>query len=172
MLVQVGSGNWKLTIAERKRILLDNIFGVDIDSQAVETTKLSLLLKVLEGETQQSLQPVLRLFHERALPDLGNNIKCGNSLIGPDFYQQQQMSLLDDEERYRINVFDWHAEFPDIFKAGGFDAVIGNPPYVRQESLSGFKAYFEAHYEAFNGVADLFTYFMEKAAKLLSPGGR
>jgi hypothetical protein len=172
VLVQVGPGNWKLTIAERKRILLDNIFGVDIDSQAVETTKLSLLLKVLEGETQQSLQPVLRLFHERALPDLGDNIKCGNSLVGPDFYQQQQMPLLDDEERYRINVFDWHAEFPQIFKAGGFDAIIGNPPYVRQESLSDFKAYFETHYEAFDGVADLFAYFMERAAKLLSPGGR
>jgi hypothetical protein len=172
VLVQVGPGNWKLTIAERKRILLDNIFGVDIDNQAVETTKLSLLLKVLEGETQQSLQPVLRLFHERALPDLGDNIKCGNSLVGPDFYQQQQMALLDDEERYRVNVFDWAAEFPDIFKAGGFDAVIGNPPYVRQESLSDFKAYFETHYEASDGVADLFAYFMEKAAKLLSPGGR
>src|SRR5205809_1657637 len=106
-LVQAAGGTWKLTIAERKRILLDNIYGVDIDAQAVETTKLSLLLKVLEGETQQSLQPVLRMFQERALPDLGENIKCGNSLIGPDFYQQQQMTLLDDEERYRINVFDW-----------------------------------------------------------------
>ena len=222
VLVQVGAGNWKLTIAERKRILLDNIFGVDIDSQAVETTKLSLLLKVLEGENQQTLQPVLRLFRERALPDLGDNIKCGNSLIGPDFYEQRQLSLLGDEERYRINVFDWHAEFPQIFRRrtfsgelretpaapsdytmpgvplhgsysykrerpqkgapplppseseweGGFDAVIGNPPYVRQESLSDLKAYFETHYEAFDGVADLFAYFMEKAVKLLSPGGR
>jgi hypothetical protein len=77
-LVQAAGGSWKLTIAERKRILLDNIYGVDIDAQAVETTKLSLLLKVLEGETQQSLQPVLRMFQERALPDLGENIKCGN----------------------------------------------------------------------------------------------
>ena len=116
VLVQVGPRNWKLTIAERKRILLDNIYGVDIDAQAVETTKLSLLLKVLEGETQQSLQPILRLFHERALPDLGDNIKCGNSLIGPDFYQQQQMALLDEEERYRVNVFDWQAEFPHILQ--------------------------------------------------------
>src|SRR5207249_2066215 len=113
-LVQT-SGGWRLTIAERKRILLDNIYGVDIDAQAVETTKLSLLLKVLEGETQQSLQPVLRMFQERALPDLGDNIKCGNSLIGPDFYQQQQMTLLDEEERYRINVFDWQKEFPQVF---------------------------------------------------------
>src|SRR5205809_4419665 len=115
VLVQT-SGGWRLTIAERKRILLDNIYGVDIDAQAVETTKLSLLLKVLEGETQQSLQPVLRMFQARALPDLGANIRCGNSLIGPDFYQRQQMALFDEEERYRINVFDWQAEFPNIFR--------------------------------------------------------
>jgi len=119
VLVQT-SGGWRLTIAERKRILLDNIYGVDIDTQAVETTKLSLLLKVLEGETQQSLQPVMRMFQERALPDLGENIKCGNSLIGPDFYQQQQMALFDEEERYRINVFDWPvfknaSTYPAIF---------------------------------------------------------
>jgi hypothetical protein len=168
VLVQSSGGGWKLAIAERKRILLDNIFGVDIDAQAVETTKLSLLLKVLEGETSQSLQP--ELLHERALPDLGDNIKCGNSLIGPDFYQQE-LTLLEDDQRYRINVFDWQAEFSETFKAGGFDAVIGNPPYVRQETLSQFKDYFETHYEAFDGVADLYAYFMEKGVKLLREGG-
>jgi hypothetical protein len=168
VLVQSSGGGWKLAIAERKRILLDIIFGVDIDAQAVETTKLSLLLKVLEGETSQSLQP--ELLHERALPDLGDNIKCGNSLIGPDFYQQE-LTLLDDDQRYRINVFDWQAEFSEIFKTGGFDAVIGNPPYVRQETLSEFKDYFETHYEAFDGVADLYAYFMEKGVKLLREGG-
>jgi len=169
VLVQTSGGGWKLTITERKRILLDNIYGVDIDAQAVETTKLSLLLKVLEGETSQTIQP--ELLHERALPDLSDNIKCGNSLIGPDFYQQQQMTLLTQDERDRVNTFDWHAEFPEVFKAGGFDAVIGNPPYVRQESLSGFKDYLERHYESFDGVADLYTYFMEKGVKLLRDGG-
>src|ERR1019366_612928 len=69
-----------------------------------------------KGKPQQSLQPFLRLFHERALPDLGDNIKCGNSLIGPDFYQQQQMPLLDEEERYRVNIFDWQAEFPHVLR--------------------------------------------------------
>ena len=65
---------------EKKRILLNNIYGVDIDPQAVEVTKLSLLLKVLEGESGETIANQLRLFHERALPDLGGNIKCGNSL--------------------------------------------------------------------------------------------
>ena len=113
----------------------------------------------------------MRLFHERALPDLAGNIKCGNSLIGPDYYNGHQLNLLDEEERYRINVFDWKAEFPAVFKAGGFDAVIGNPPYVRQESLADFKDYFSKHYEAFDGVADLYAYFMEKGMRLLRDGG-
>jgi type I restriction-modification system DNA methylase subunit len=131
---QGKGGLWFLTIEEKKRILLNNIFGVDIDSQAVEVTKLSLLLKVLENETQESL----RLFHERALPDLGNNIKCGNSLIGPDFYQNQQLTLFGDEQQRKINAFDWQKEFAEIFagKTGGFDAVIGNPPYIPTELMA------------------------------------
>lgn len=170
-IYQGMGGQWFLTTQEKKRILLNNIYGVDIDSQAVEVTKLSLLLKVLEGENQDSLTRQLKMWRERALPDLGNNIKCGNSLIGPDFYDYQQMSLLDEDERYRINVFDWQAEFPEIMQAGGFDAVIGNPPYVRQESLSDLKGYFEKNYEGFDGAADLYAYFMEKGVNLLRDGG-
>ena len=78
-----GKNNeWHLTIKEKKRILLNNIYGVDIDHQAVEVTKLSLLLKVLEGENRDVLEAQQKLFKERALPNLENNIKCGNSLIG------------------------------------------------------------------------------------------
>ena len=137
-LYRGAAGDWRLTTAEKKRILLNNIYGVDIDPQAVEVTKLSLLLKVLEGESKETVNNQLRLLHERALPDLAGNIKCGNSLIGPDFYKGQQMSLLDDEQRYRVNVFDWQAEFPGVFKAGGFDAVIGNPPYVSIQTMNDF----------------------------------
>ncbi len=132
-LYQVSGADWRLTTTERKRILLNNIYGVDIDPQAAEVTKLSLLLKVLEGENEQTISRQLKMFHERALPDLGSNIKCGNSLIGPDFYEGKQLSLLDEEEQMRINVFDWKKEFGEIMDAGGFDAVIGNPPYVRLE---------------------------------------
>jgi len=107
-------GAYRLTTAERKRILLANIHGVDIDPQAVEVTKLSLLLKVLEGEDAETMGSQLELTHQRALPDLANNIKCGNSLIGPDFYQGKQLDAFDEEEAYRINAFDWNAEFPDI----------------------------------------------------------
>jgi adenine-specific DNA-methyltransferase len=132
VIYQGKVGQWFLTIEEKKRILLNNIYGVDIDSQAVEVTKLSLLLKVLENETQESL----RLFHERALPDLGANIKCGNSLIGPDFYQNQQLSLFGDEQQRKVNAFDWQKEFSEILtgKNPGFDAVIGNPPYLKEKN--------------------------------------
>jgi hypothetical protein len=164
-----GSGNWQLTITERKRILTSNLYGVDIDAQAVEVTKLSLLLKVLEGEARE-LRGKQMDFH-RVLPDLGKNIKCGNSLIGSDFYRQLALPDLDDEARYKINAFDWEHEFAGIMKAGGFDAVIGNPPYVRQESLAEFKDYFEQNYDTFNGVADLYVYFMEKNVRLLRAGG-
>ena len=116
---------WRLITAERKRILLTNIYGVDIDPQAVEVTKLSLLLKVLEGESAEALRKQRLIFHERALPDLGSNIKCGNSLIGPDFYEGRQAELFDEEEQYRINAFDWQAEFPQVFN------VAQPPPAVR-----------------------------------------
>jgi len=175
-----GEGAWRLTTAERKRILLNNIYGVDIDTQAVEVTKLSLLLKVLEGENAETLGKNLRLFHERALPDLGDNIKCGNSLIGPDFYEGKQISLLDEEKRYRINAFDWNAEFPHIFSSpsgrgqgegSGFDAVIGNPPYgawFREVEAN----YFQDYYKVFQSIRDVYICFIEKGTRLLRSDGR
>jgi hypothetical protein len=159
------SANFKLTLNERKHILLNNIFGVDIDSQAVEVTKLSLLLKVLEGEKQ------LIYFH-RALPDLALNIKCGNSLIGPDFYHNQQMMMFDDEQKYKINAFDWQAEFKDIFtrKNPGFDAVIGNPPYgVPFNKVS--QEYLKSNYECFVWRGESYLIFIEKALSLLCRNG-
>ena len=137
-IFQGRGGEWRLTTAERKRILLNNIYGVDIDRQAVEVTKLSLLLKVLEGENDETISKQLKLFQERALPDLSNNIKCGNSLIGWDILKDNPG--LTQEEIDRINPFDWEKEFPEIFLRGGFSIVIGNPPWVRQEVLGEFKA--------------------------------
>ncbi|HPH55388.1 MAG TPA: N-6 DNA methylase, partial [Smithella sp.] len=162
---------WHLTTAERKRILLNNIYGVDIDIQAVEVTKLSLLLKVLEDETSDTLNRQRVLFHERALPNLGNNIKCGNSLIGPDFYNGKQMTMLDTEEAQRVNVFDWQTEFPEIFKAGGFDAVIGNPPYGAMLSKIEHD-HICTKFVATTNDLDTFALFMEKSVNLLKQSGR
>jgi type I restriction-modification system DNA methylase subunit len=176
-LYQAQGGEWKLTTAERKRILLEHIYGVDIDPQAVEVTKLSLLLKVLEGESQGTISGQMSLLQERALPDLSRNIKCGNSLIGPDFYTEKQASFLDAEEQYRINAFDWEREFPEVFKDGGFDVVIGNPPYIRIQALKEWapkevEFYKQRYKAASKGNYDIYVVFVEKALSLLNAQGR
>jgi hypothetical protein len=158
---------WKLKTSEKKRILLNNIFGVDIDPQAVEVTKLSLLLKVLADESSENISKQLKISDERALPSLDQNIKCGNSLIGWDITPE-----MSTDEVKRINPFDWSKEFEPVMAAGGFDAVIGNPPYVRQETLGPeFKDYAKTHYETYVGTADLYVYFFEKGHKLLRKEG-
>ncbi len=181
-IYQGAGGQWRLAIQEKKRILLNNVYGVDIDPQAVETTKLSLLLKVLEGETAETIGSTLRLFHERALPDLDKNIKCGNSLIGPDFYDRQQMSLFDDNERLRINAFDWEKEFPAVFPNPetrnpdpdrGFDGVIGNPPYVfaRDEGFTIAEKEYFSRFRHQNYQLNTFTLFVEQSFVLTRQGG-
>lgn len=170
-IYQGRGGLWFLTIAEKKRVLLNHIFGVDIDPQAVEVTKLSLLLKVLEHESEETLQSAFLFHRERALPDLGGNIKCGNALIGTDFNANKQGTLFDEDEQYRINAFDWGQGFPAIMKRGGFDCVIGNPPYVRQELIGNYKAYFQRKYKVYNGTADLYSYFIERGVSLLRQNG-
>jgi hypothetical protein len=126
-----------------RTILTQNLYGVDLSSESVEITKLSLWLKTAEKG--------------KPLTDLDANIKVGNSIVAdPDV---------------AARAFNWESEFAEIFADGGFDVVIGNPPYVRQELLSPIKPYLQQHYEAYDGVADLYTYFYEKGLKLLSPGG-
>jgi len=169
-IYQGRGGLWFLTIAEKKRILLNNIFGVDIDSQAVEVTKLSLLLKVLENETSETL----RLFHERALPDLASNIKCGNSLIGYDFYENRQLNLFDEEEKHRINAFDWQKEFAEIFsgKDPGFDCVIGNPPYIPIETMKDEeKKYYLKHHPQLQRKYDSSIVFVLSMLKKIKTKG-
>ena len=167
-----------MTTAEKRRILLNSIYGVDIDPQAVEVTKLSLLLKVLEGENEDSLGQQMAFFQERALPDLNNNIKCGNSLIEPDFYNQQgqQIEMFDIEEMYRVNAFEWDAEFAEIMRAGGFDAVLGNPPYVFGRDWKALdigddiKDYLRSSYTSPYQL-DMFSIFMEKSLILCALSG-
>lgn len=160
--------DWALSTTEKKRILLNNIYGVDIDHQAVEVTKLSLLLKVLDGESEENIDKQLKLCDERALPSLHQNIKCGNSLVGTDIRTPDMLQ----EDLTRINPFDWDREFSEIMASGGFDAVIGNPPYVRQELLGEeFKRYAKKSFAGFDGRADLYVFFIEKGIKIINKNG-
>jgi len=157
-----------LTTAIKKQILLNNIYGVDIDLNAVEVTKLSLLLKCMEGETQSSINAQLH-FGERILPYLENNIRCGNSLIDVDFYEN-----FPDAETHAIKPFSWKDAFPAIFKNGGFDVLIGNPPYVqsRDGQLNEVeKGYYYNHFETVENQINTFGLFIEKSIKLLNKNG-
>lgn len=170
---QGRSGEWFLTTEDKKRILLNNIYGVDIDPQAVEVTKLSLLLKVLEDENRETLATQLRMFRERALPDLASNIKWGNSLIGPDY----PVPLLTEDEQYRVNPFDWESAFPQVFVQGGFDVVIGNPPYIRIQTMKEWapkevEFYKQRYVAASKGNYDIYVVFVEKGLSLLNARGR
>jgi hypothetical protein len=169
-----GKDGYQLTTAKKKEILLNNIYGVDIDAQAVEVTKLSLLLKVLEGENQETIGSQLSLLQERVLPDLGKNIQCGNSLIGPDYYDAQQLTMgLDDhEERYRVNAFDWKGAFAQVFtQGGGFDVVIGNPPWGA-EFEKDIERYLKQSYEvAKTSSIDSYALFIERGIRALGDEG-
>ncbi|MGB2847626.1 MAG: DNA methyltransferase, partial [Saprospiraceae bacterium] len=162
-----------LTTAEKKRILLNNIYGVDIDVNAVEVTKLSLLLKCLEGETHASIAHQMSMFKERVLPTLEDNIKSGNSLIDLDFYASQ----LDFGEEKKIKPFSWERGFPEVFKEqGGFDVVIGNPPYLRMQGLQETQSfaidYYKQYYQsAESGNFDIYVLFDERGLKILNKKG-
>ena len=130
-------------IEKRREILLQNIYGVDLNEESVEITKLSLFLKVCTKD--------------KKLPALDNNIKCGNSLI--------------DDPQYTNKPFSWEEEFPEIFAEGGFDIVIGNPPYVRQEKIKEIKPYLGNNYEIYTGKSDLYSYFFEKGLNVLKNQG-
>ena len=165
------NGYWRLTIEERKRILTSHLFGVDIDPQAVEVTKLSLLLKVLEGETDQSLSLSQLAFGDRALPNLADNIQRGNSLIGPEYFSGTL--IVDPEEMKRVNPFDWKQCFPKAMKAGGFDCIIGNPPYVftRETITTSDRDYYSERYELSWEKKNTYMLFMEQLLRLLNPAG-
>lgn len=165
-----------LTTAEKKRILVNNIFGVDIDTNAVEVTKLSLLLKCLEGETEASINQQLKLFSgERILPTLENNILSGNSLIDFDFYENN----LDFGEERKIKPFSWQKSFPKVFAKGGFDAVIGNPPWVSLNGRFGndivttdAQKYLISKYKGNTYAPNLYEYFVYKGLDLINGEGR
>lgn len=164
------------TELEIREILSRNIYGVDINPSSIEITKLALWLHTAKPD--------------QALCDLDENIRDGNSLIGPEFGNFKQLSLLDVNKQEEINVFDWKAAFPKVFDeanpdGAGFDCIVGNPPYVKLQNFK--KKYVEvadflrngknadgtpAYQSTQKGNFDLFLPFIEKAIHLLNDHGR
>jgi hypothetical protein len=137
-------GEWQLTYEAREWILLNYIHGIDIDSNAVEITRLALRLKLLETETGEK---------RRSLPDLSHTIQCGNAL----FDLEEQMA------------------FPEVMSTGGFDLVIGNPPYLDAEGMTRccpeWRQECNQRFQVAQGNWDLFCVFIERAWQLCKAGG-
>lgn len=167
-------GQWILTLKLKQDILLNNIYGVDIDAQAVEVTQLSLFLKMLEDESLSTTQIRQGAMFSKVLPDLSKNIVCGNSLIGTDILHSQLFSF---EEEKKLNPMDYETTFPEVMRKGGFDAIVGNPPYVfgRDWKLLGIpeyvKQYFQKWYESSPYQLDMFSLCMEKSLTLTKENG-
>ncbi len=128
----------------KKSIIVNNLYGVDLNHESVEITKLSLWLKTA-NKTE-------------SLADLTDNIKQGNSVVSAPKYAGE-------------DAFNWAIEFHDILQKNGFDVIVGNPPYVRQELISEFKPYFKANFQSFDSGSDLMIYFIELSIRLLSKNG-
>jgi hypothetical protein len=141
-------------------ILTNNLFGVDLNPESVEITRLSLWLKTAR--------------RGQKLTDLDRTIKCGNSVVS--------------DPAFDLRAFDWARGKPvkdlapdeltqaqrdtDALWRQGFDVVLGNPPYVRQERVARFKEHWEKASQVYSGTADLFVYFFERGLSVLKPGGR
>ena len=162
---------WRLTSAERGRIVGQVIHGVDIDPRAVEMTRLTLLLTVLWEVDRDLPGPEGRPVAAHVLRCLERNIRCGNTLVGPNYFWQKQAAPYNFDERMRINPFDWQSGFPGIMDAGGFDAIIGYLPTTLERPHKGVEEYFQTHFRSYHGGADLSGYFIEKGISLLRPGG-
>ncbi|MBL8092184.1 MAG: Eco57I restriction-modification methylase domain-containing protein, partial [Anaerolineales bacterium] len=165
----------RLTAKLKRDILKNNLYGVDIDPQAVEVTRFSLSLKALEDLREGELTEERTLFHQTVLPDLSGNIKNGNSLIGTDYFTGQMFT--DPEQLKNVRPFDWSREFKEIMSAGGFDCVIGNPPYIRIQVMKEWaplevEIYKETYQSAKAGNYDIYVVFVEKALSILNARGR
>lgn len=162
-LIEIGNGEKIIPFAEKKEILLNSLYGVDIDARAVETAKFSLLVKLLENETEPSIS-----LETPALPDLANNIRRGNSLV-----ERADIKRCTLNKVLSIIPFEWSS----INCGELFDVVIGNPPYVKTEDMRKlateyeFAIYKEKYSSAYKQF-DKYFLFIERGLKLLKPDGR
>ncbi len=142
--------------ARRWQILTENIFGVDLDQQAVDIARLNLLLRAVA--------------RRELLPGLQDNVVCGNSLISGS---REELRRYFGRRWQEKHAFGWDDRFERVMERGGFDVIVGNPPYVRIQTLDRKEVdYYNDTYNAATGNYDIYCLFVEKGLQLLRPGGR
>ena len=179
VIYKTFDGSYHLTMRAKHQILTDNIFGVDINPYAVEVAKFSLLLKLLENENASSIDDFLAKYDTKALPNLDSNIKCGNSLIDDTYFTYKPEAIEDNSLLFKIKPFNWNDEFDFLRQSNGFDAIIGNPPYVRIQNIAKFSSeeifFFQnkiSGYEvAVSDAFDKYYLFIQRAIELLNDNG-
>lgn len=177
-IIKLSMGEYRLSLKEKTRILSNNIFGVDIDHQSVEVSKFSLLLKALEDVSIEEVNDYMKRFKEPLLPNLDYNIQWGNSLVDSTYYTFNE-SLKSEGQLVEINPFDFEDAFPAIFKDGGFDLIIGNPPYLRIQNIVKYSPleidYFSSgkspYVSSRSDNYDKYYLFIERSISLLKPTG-
>lgn len=173
------AGQWRLLFEEKRRILLTHLRGVDIDANAVEVARFSLLLKLIEAETAIGLRDYVATKHSAALPALDANLRAGNSLVSSAEWAAVRGGLLPVLLE-KVNPFTWPAEFPTEMAGGGFNVIVGNPPYIRIQNMVAYSPEEAAFYQsplspyttARQDNFDKYALFIERALTLIRPDGR
>lgn len=178
-IYEVAENQWRLTFDEKRRILLDHVRGVDIDPNAVEVARFSLLLKLIEDETGASLREYVGRTGTPALPALDATLRAGNSLVSPPEWSAARGDLPQNLFE-KINPFNWPVEFPAEHGRQGFDVIVGNPPYIRIQNMQAYSPEEAAFYHsplspyttARQDNFDKYALFIERSLSLSRPDGR
>lgn len=179
LVYQVDGEGLTFTLKGKRNILENNLYGIDINPYAAEVTEFSLLLKLLEGEDEASVNNFIHQHSKKVLPNLKSNIKCGNSLVDSKFFDFMPEALDNDELLFSVKPFDWDEEFAEIMVNGGFDAIVGNPPYVRIQNMQRYSPEEIKYYQAVDSqytvakkaTIDKYFVFIQRAVDLLNPAG-
>jgi len=178
-IFEAGGGHWRLTYDEKRRILLTHIRGVDIDPQAVEVARFSLLLKLIDGETAADLQEYVKRTKTPALPSLDQGLRSGNSLVSRREWMMA-CGLFPSALSESVNPLTWADEFPAEMQRGGFDVIVANPPYIRIQNMQAYSPQEVAYYQnpdspyttARQDNFDKYALFLERALMLTPTNGR
>lgn len=148
-----------------------SIYGTDIDPESVSAARFVLLLACIDSVRKSGSGVIMPDQMREIAKSITGNIRCGNSLIAPDYFAGRPVHPFNADERRRVNPFDWESAFPVVLAGGGFDAIIGAPPPYRPFPVQAREAYFQTHYASYALSAGLYGYFIEKGLSLLRAGG-